>query len=143
RARALGLTGRLHLLGWRRDIPRVMAALDLLVLTSLWEGLPRVVPESIAAGIPLVATDAGGITDLLRDGETGMVCRRGDVRGLAAKVVALLRHPRTGARLVEQARPLLDEFDIDRMVRAQEALYRDLLDRSGDIDLPQMTLSAA
>ena len=56
RAEQLGLGGRLRLLGWRRDVPRVMASLDVLLHTSLWEGLPRVLPEAIASGVPIVAT---------------------------------------------------------------------------------------
>jgi glycosyltransferase involved in cell wall biosynthesis len=131
RARAVGLEGRLHLLGWRRDLPRVMAALDVLVLTSLWEGLPRVIPEGIAAGVPVVATAVDGTADILVDGENGMVCRPGDVAGLAVRVVALLRDPVLGSRLAGRALGLLAEFDIDRMVRAQEELYLDLLRESG------------
>jgi len=127
RARALGLGDRLRLLGWRRDVPRIVAALDVLVLTSLWEGLPRVVPEGIAAGVPIVATSADGTTDVLSDGTTGLVCRPGDLDGLSERVVRLLRDPVLAARLSRQARAVLPEFDIDAMVRAQEALYHDLL----------------
>jgi glycosyltransferase involved in cell wall biosynthesis len=131
RARALGLGDRLRLLGWRRDVPRIMAALDVMVLTSLWEGLPRVLPEAIAAGVPIVATAADGTTDILRDGDTGIVCRPRDVEALAAGVLRLLREPGTGRDLARRARAVLPEFDIDRMVRDQEALYARLLREAG------------
>ncbi|OLD65075.1 MAG: hypothetical protein AUI47_03000, partial [Acidobacteria bacterium 13_1_40CM_2_68_5] len=68
RAAALGLRESFRLLGWRRDVPRVMAALDVMLHTSLWEGLPRVLPEAIASGVPIVATGVGGTVDILRDG---------------------------------------------------------------------------
>jgi glycosyltransferase involved in cell wall biosynthesis len=127
RAAELGLDGRLRLLGWRRDVPRVMAALDVLLHTSLWEGLPRVLPEAIASGVPIVATSVDGTSDILQDGRTGLVRPPGDVEGLAADVKRLLLD-RTFARgLAERARSVLGEFDIDAMVRAQESLYLSLL----------------
>lgn len=131
RAAALGLRDRLHLLGWRRDVPRIMAAFDVFVLTSLWEGLPRVLPEAIAAGVPIVATAVDGTTDIVRDGDTGVVCRPRDVEALAAGVLRLLREPEWGRHLAGRARAVLPEFDIDRMVRDQEALYARLLEAGG------------
>ena len=124
----LGLGGRFHLLGWRRDVPHIMAALDVVVLTSLWEGLPRVVPEAIAAGRPIVATAVDGTGEVLADGINALVTGPSDPSGIAARVVRLLGEPALGAALVERARPLLAEFDIDAMVRAQEELYRRLLE---------------
>jgi glycosyltransferase involved in cell wall biosynthesis len=126
RAAALGLAGRLHLLGWRRDIPRVMAALDVFVLTSLWEGLPRVVPEAIACGVPVVATLVDGTAEVLRDGDNALACAAGDLDGLASRVARLLADPALARALAGRARLLLPEFDIDAMVRAQEALYAGL-----------------
>lgn len=131
RAAVAGLGDRLRLLGWRRDIPRLMAALDVMVLTSLWEGLPRVLPEAIACGVPIVATGVDGSADILRDQETGIVCRPRDVDGLAAGVGRLLGDRALAARLTEAARACLSEFDIDAMVREQEALYLHLLRRQG------------
>jgi glycosyltransferase involved in cell wall biosynthesis len=137
RARAVGLEGRLHLLGWRRDVPEIMAALDVVVLTSLWEGLPRVVPEAIAAGRPVVATAVDGTAEILRDGDNALVAAPGDKVGVASRIARLLSEPGLGPRLVERARPVLAEFDIDAMVRAQEALYRRLLDAAGRGRVPR------
>ncbi len=131
RAAAAGLGDRLRLLGWRRDVPRLMSALDVMVLTSLWEGLPRVLPEAIACGVPIVATGVDGSADILKDQETGIVCRPRDVDSLAAGVGRLLGDRALGARLTEAARACLSEFDIDAMVREQEALYLHLLRRHG------------
>ncbi|MGH9750358.1 MAG: glycosyltransferase [Candidatus Polarisedimenticolia bacterium] len=129
RAAALGLRDRLRLLGWRRDMPRIMAALDVLVLTSLWEGLPRVLPEAFATGVPVVATGVDGTTDVLRDGDTGVVCRPHDVDALSAGVSRLLEDPAHARACAGRARACLPEFDIDAMVRAQEDLYARLLAR--------------
>ena len=127
RVAAAGLTGRFHLLGWRRDIPRLMAGLDVVVLTSLWEGLPRVVPEAIAAGRPIVATAVDGTGEILRDGANALVTGPRDPEGIAARILRLLADPALGEAITARARPLLAEFDIDSMVRAQEDLYRRLL----------------
>src|SRR5439155_6428256 len=107
RAEQLGLGGRLRLLGWRRDVPRVMASLDVLLHTSLWEGLPRVLPEAIASGVPIVATSADGTSDILQDGATGIVCAPGDVDGLACGVRRLLLDPGPGRVLAGRARAVL------------------------------------
>ncbi len=130
RAAALGIGGRFHLLGWRRDVPGVMAALDVLVLTSLWEGLPKVVPEAIAAGVPVVATAVDGALDILEDGVNGFLCNPGDVEGMAERVRRLLRDPALRRELAGRARAVLPQFDIDAMVRAHERLYSQLLDHA-------------
>ncbi len=122
----LGLEGRLRLLGWRRDIPNVMASLDVLLHTSLWEGLPRVLPEAIASGVPIVATSVDGTSDILEDGSTGIVCAPGDIEGLAGGVRRLLLDRDLGRVLAGRARVVLREFDIDEMVRSQERLYLSL-----------------
>ncbi len=129
RARALGIGDRVRLLGWRRDVPRILASLDVMLLTSSWEGLPRVLPEAIAVGIPIVATAVDGANDILADGRNAVVRRAHDREGLAEGVIRILRDPGFGLGLASCARACLGEFDIDRMVRAQEALYGDLIDR--------------
>jgi len=130
RARSLGIASRLHLLGWRRDVPDLLAAFDVAVLTSLWEGLPRVVPEAIAAGRPIVATAIDGTAEILRDGETALLAPPGDPGAVANQVLRLLDDPALARRIASAARPLLAGFDIDRMVREQERLYGRLLDQA-------------
>ncbi|HEU5179338.1 MAG TPA: glycosyltransferase family 4 protein [Candidatus Polarisedimenticolia bacterium] len=128
-ARAAGLSGRLHLLGWRRDIPALLSELSLLVLTSLWEGLPRVVPEAMAAGLPVVATRVDGTPEAVRDGETGFLVDPHDVQAMAEKIEYLLTHPAEARRMGERGRLQVEEFDIDAMVERQEAIYESLLSR--------------
>jgi glycosyltransferase involved in cell wall biosynthesis len=127
RALALGLDRRLHLLGWRRDVPDLLAAFDVVALTSLWEGLPRVVPESIAAGRPLVVTAVDGAAEILRHEENALLVPPSDPAATAEQMLRLLQDPALARRLVAAARPLLAEFDIDRMVREQETLYARLV----------------
>lgn len=129
RARALGLAGRLQLAGWRRDVPDFLAAIDVAVLTSLWEGLPRVVPEAIAAGRPIVATAVDGTAEILRDGETALLAPAGNAEAIARQVLRVLDDEALGRRLASAARPLLAAFDIDEMVRGQERLYARLLEQ--------------
>ena len=125
--RELGLTERFHLLGWRRDIPELLWAADLLVLTSRWEGLPRVYPEALAAGLPVVGTAVDGAAEAVTEGETGYLFAPGDVAGMAGRVIALLRDPEQRARLSAAGPKRVAEFDIRRLVPAQEALYEELL----------------
>ena len=127
RIRDLSLSASVRLLGWRRDVPRLMAALDVLLHTSLWEGLPRVLPEAIAASVPIVATGVDGTLDIVRDGETGIVCAPLDADGLATGVLRLLDDRHLASALARSARAVLPEFDMDGMVRAQERLYLTLL----------------
>jgi glycosyltransferase involved in cell wall biosynthesis len=131
RVAARGLSERFHLLGWRRDVPELMAALDVLVLTSLWEGLPKVIPQAIAAGVPVVATAVDGTTDIIEDGVNGFLAPPFDVPRLASRVEQLLGDPALRRGFADRARLSLPEFDIDAMVRAQEALYSWLLDDAG------------
>ncbi len=129
RAARLGLGNRLRLLGWRRDIPRVMAALDVLLHPSLWEGLPRVLPEAIACGVPIVASGVDGTAEILEDGVSGIVCPPGDVDALTRGVRRVLTDRVLAQRMTRRARELLREFDIDAMVRQQERLYLALLEK--------------
>jgi glycosyltransferase involved in cell wall biosynthesis len=125
--RELGLFGRFHLLGWRRDIPELLWVSDLLVLTSRWEGLPRVYLEALAAGLAVVGTRVDGAAEAVREGETGYLFEPGDVAGMAERVIALLRDPGERRRLAAAGRSRVEEFDIRHLVPAQEALYEELL----------------
>ena len=122
-----GLEQQITLLGWRRDIPELLPLLDALVLTSYWEGLPRVCPQAMAAGLPIVATHVDGIPEAVRDGENGFLCQPGDIEGMAQKLLHLLHHPEIAQQMRQKAQDRVAEFDIDLMVRQQEELYRSLV----------------
>jgi glycosyltransferase involved in cell wall biosynthesis len=125
--RKASLSGRFHLLGWRRDIPAIFKNLDLVALTSRWEGLPRVVPEAMAACLPVVATRVDGTPEAIVEGVTGFLVEPGDVPALAGRIAWLLSHREEARRMGRAGRERVDEFDIDEMVRRQEALYAELL----------------
>ncbi len=127
RIAAKGLRERFHVLGWRDDIPLVLRALDVFMLTSRWEGLPRSVVQALASGVPVVANRVDGVADVIEDRRTGFVVEPGDIESAAARTLDLLADPALGARFIAAAQPLLPEFDVHAMVAAQESLYDALL----------------
>jgi glycosyltransferase involved in cell wall biosynthesis len=124
--------GRLRLLGERADVPALLSDADVFVLASRSEGLPLSVIEAMAAGLPVVASDVGGVRELVRDGETGALVRPGDPAALAAALPPLLAdrelRRRLGAAGRERAKAL---FDVSGFRRAHLELYRRELAAAG------------
>jgi len=118
------LKNRVILTGQRSDVPRLLAALDVLVMPSRWEGLPMTLLESMAMGKAVVATTVGGIPDVITDNREGLLVAPGDVDALAEALRGMLTdgalRQRCGARARET---LLARFDARRTARAYEALY--------------------
>jgi len=127
-ARDSVLGERFRLLGWRRDIPDLLSALDVFVLTSRFEGLPRAVLQAMVAGVPVVATAVGGTPEVVENGTTGLLVAP-DAPSEVARAVSLLGgDPALRHRLAAAARSRVDEqFDIRRMVRTLDDLYAELL----------------
>ncbi len=126
---ASACAGRFHMLGWQRDIPSLLHASDILVLTSRWEGLPRVIPQAMSAGLPVVVTRADGSPEAVRQGRTGFVVEPGDIAGIAEKTIYLLENPAQARRMGLAAQALVEEFDICKMVADQEALYLEQVEK--------------
>jgi glycosyltransferase involved in cell wall biosynthesis len=127
-ARALGLGGRLHLLGLRADVPAVLAAGDLFVLPSLSEGLPLALLEAMSAACPIVATDVGEVRAALDDGRAGVLVPPGDASALAAAIDRVLADPDRARILGATARErAAAEYDLTSMVRRYRSIYDDLL----------------
>jgi glycosyltransferase involved in cell wall biosynthesis len=131
RAEQFGLGERFKLLGWRRDIPEILAATDVFTLTSLWEGLPRVLPQAMALGIPIVATDVDGTPEAVIDKVTGFITKPRDMKTMAEKIIYLLDHPREAKAMGKEGKKRVKEFDSVKMVKEQEALYMKLLREKG------------
>ncbi len=125
--RAEGLQSRVTLAGWRRDVPSLMREFDLLLHTSRWEGLPRVFPEAMATGLPIVATRVDGAPEAVEDGVTGFLVPAGDIEGLARRTLDLLEDAGLRRRMGEAALSRVGPWDIDQMVRRQERLYESLM----------------
>jgi L-malate glycosyltransferase len=128
-AERLGLSGRVIFLGDRRDIPAVLASIDVSVLPSQSESLSNSILESMAAGVPVVATRVGGNPELVT-AERGELVVPDDDSALAAALEKLLRDPHLRARCGENSQAFASaNFTLDHMRRRHQELYADLLER--------------
>jgi len=129
-AERLGLRNRFEFAGLvpPSEIPRYVAQMDVLVHLSLREGLPRALPQALAAGKPVVAFDVDGAREVCRDGETGFLVRPGDTVALADAVIRLLQDRTLATRFGTQGRELVRrQFSEERMVQQVEELYQRLV----------------
>jgi glycosyltransferase involved in cell wall biosynthesis len=129
-ARALALDGHVHFLGWRRDIPFVLANLDIVVLPTVleFEGVPLALIEALATGRPVIASRVGGVGELVRDGETGVLVEPRDDAGLARAMATLIGDPPRMKALAEGGQRLVTGlYQRDRMIAETERFYRECL----------------
>jgi len=128
RAVDLGLAGAVRFLGWRADIDRLYADIDVVVLTSRNEGSPVALIEAMAAGVPVVSTEVGGVADVVQHGATGLLAPMDDDAALARHVVTLLGDRDLGRRMGQRGRAIVAAtYSADRLVSDIEALYEELL----------------
>jgi glycosyltransferase involved in cell wall biosynthesis len=126
-AAELGMADRVLFAGYRADAPALLRSFDVFALPSTIEGLPLVVLEAMAAGVPVVATPVGGVGELVRDGETGLLVPPEDPDALAAALRRLLAEPETARRLTEAAGAHVAERFSERvMCERVLAVYEDL-----------------
>jgi glycosyltransferase involved in cell wall biosynthesis len=123
-ARDLALEGHLTWAGARRDIPEVMKALDVFVLTSRHEGFGRVVAEAMAAGRPVVVTDEGALPELIDGGHYGLSARPGVPESFAERLCELWDNPSLRGRLTSAAKERSKEFDANVVASRMLAVYR-------------------
>ena len=127
-ARRMGLEGQMHFPGLRRDAPRLMAAFDVFMLSSIYEGLPVAVLEAMALARPIVAMRVGGLPGVVQDGRHGYLVDPDDPEALADRVLHLLRNPSIRRAMGEAARARVQEaYSIEQMVRATEDVYVEVL----------------
>lgn len=119
--RRLGLESAVTILGFRRDVARVLAAADCLTMSSDFEGLPMVALEAMASSRPVVATNVGSLPAMVEHGRTGLLVPKGDVDGLADALVTVLAAPDRGASLGAAGRArVLDRFPLQRCIDETE-----------------------
>ncbi len=132
-AQGLGIERHVKFLGIRRDIPRLMNAADAYAMSSSWEGMPMVLLEASATGLPIVATDVGGNREVVLDGVTGFLVPPKDSEALAQAMLRLMTLPRdVRGHMGERARQYIEKkFSIERIIDRWEELYRELLQKKG------------
>lgn len=127
-ARQLGIADHIEWLGVRSDVPELLADAHIFALVSRQEGFPLAILEAMRAGLPVVASDVGGVTEAVRDGHNGIVVQRGDLAGLTAALDTLLTDPELRVRLGQHGRADFDaQFSLPRMLDATLHVYRELI----------------
>ncbi len=127
-SRALGVDGRVRFLGVRTDVPEVLRAADIVVLPSRYESGGLALMEAMASGLPVIASNIGGVPDLIRDGEEGLLVPAGEPEPLADAIDRVVRDPRLAARLAEAGKAKVRrDHTIERTARILQGLYTQLL----------------
>jgi glycosyltransferase involved in cell wall biosynthesis len=127
-ADTLGVRNRIHFLGQRKDVAQLLARAQISLLVSNWEGFPLSILESMRAGLPVVASDVGGVAESVQDAETGYLVPQGGVDQLRDRVERLLRDPELRQRFGAAGRRRYEQqFTLDKMVRKTLTVYQDVL----------------
>lgn len=124
---------RVHFAGWRSDVPQLLAASQILVLPSRWEGMPNVVLQAMASGLPVVATDVEGVRELLGPTADKQTVPWGDSAALASRIIWLAGHPHKATQLGQKNQLRAHKkFSLDQTVRAYETLWESLFKAPSD-----------
>lgn len=136
RIRQLDLLSSFRLPGFRGDLDEMLPWANVLALPSFTEGMPNIVLEACAAGVPVVATAVGGVPELIIDQETGLLVRPGDPIGLAQRIIQLLSSSRQSRSIGENARNRVqEEFSFPAQARAYETMFAELLNCPSQTEL--------
>ncbi len=123
-----GLRGRFILTGWREDIPQVLSMLDLLILPSLNEAVGIVLIEAQALGIPVIASCVGGVPEIVKDNQAGILVPPGNIRDLARAINYLLADEQKRQEMGQKAKAWVEgRFRVEDMVNGISQLYRQLI----------------
>jgi glycosyltransferase involved in cell wall biosynthesis len=123
----MGVSGKVKFLGWREDIHEILPLFDIFVLPSLNEGMGRVLVEAMAAARPIVASRTGGIPELVKHQENGLLVPPGDEHSLAEAILKLLEDPQKAAAMGQIGKIRCQGFTADSMVKKIDTVYRTLL----------------
>ena len=123
-AQRLGLTKNVQFLGFRKDIHNLLSSFDIFILTSLWEGLPRVLVQAAAAGKPIVTFDVQGANEVVKNGVNGFVVPVKDVEMLTRKIIYLIENPGVAIDMGGTGRRIVgDSWDSQKMIQEISELY--------------------
>lgn len=126
--KAAGLTGDIVLTGLRTDIPELLRCMDVFILTSLWEGLPRVIPQAMACGVPVAANAVDGVCEVIEDGINGFLIPPGNTDLMAAQIVRILKEDSLRQTFIRKGQETAGKrFSLTDMIQKLEALYEERL----------------
>ncbi len=126
-ARDLDINNKIAFLGSRTDVPEILAGSDIFVLSSRWEGLPISILEAMRAGLPVVASNVGGVAEMVEQDQTGYLVERNSVNTLAAAIRKLLASPEKRKEFGKKGRTRYENtFTADRMLERTRTLYKSL-----------------
>jgi glycosyltransferase involved in cell wall biosynthesis len=126
-AASLGIYDKVKFLGWREDVAEVMATFDLFVLPSLNEGMGKVLVEAMAMGKPIIASKVGGVSDLVKNEENGLLVPPEDAEAIARSISILHSDPMKRKAMGEKGKAIAVEYGADSMVQKINRLYRKLV----------------
>jgi glycosyltransferase involved in cell wall biosynthesis len=134
-AQSLGVADRLSITGMCTDVPAWISCFDIFVLPTMWEGMGRVFLEAQAAGIPVIGTKVGGVPDVVRDGETGILIQPNDVKALAEMIELLITNAELRRRMGVAAAQFAsnEQFQVEFMVRKIEEVYEQAWQRRAKV----------
>jgi len=128
-AKKLDLDGKLHFAGFVSEVAVALAAMDIYVMASLMEGFPFALAEAMAAGKTVVASNVGGMKEMIQHDENGLLAPPANSAALAEALMRLLKNPTLSQRLGDAARQRSQAFSVERNVQALESIYTELLSR--------------
>jgi N-acetyl-alpha-D-glucosaminyl L-malate synthase BshA len=127
-AQKLNIASSVQVLGVRQDIPNILAETDVFVLTSGMEGNPLSILEAMSSGVPVVATEVGGVPEILKDGVEGFLAPKGDIDEISAKIITLLKDQDLRSKYGKAARDrTCNEFSPDRVIPLYEKVYEQIV----------------
>jgi glycosyltransferase involved in cell wall biosynthesis len=129
----LDIAGHVRFLGWRPDVARVMAACDIFCLPSRNEGMGKVLVEAMAMGKPIIASSIGGIPDIVRSGENGILVPASDAAAWAEAIARLCRDPEERSRMGDAGMQMAPRYSSEEMIKRIDQLYRKLLNENKSV----------
>lgn len=129
----LDIAGYVRFLGWRPDVARVMAVCDIFCLPSRNEGMGKVLVEAMAMGKPIIASSIGGIPDMVRSGENGILVPAGDAAAWAEAIARLCRDPEERRRMGDAGMQMAPRYGSEEMIKRIDRMYGKLLNENNTV----------